>query len=238
MTATLRQGDHTDLRTRSQPKRPRVVDRITIGHIAPVVLAVLAAVLVAVAISDRSATTQVAVASGLIPAGAPVDRSDTHLVSMHSADAALRSGLLPASSVNSGWVAAVAIVAGDPITRSEVARAASGTGGLGSMSLPVPISNADGGQIVAGDLVDVIAENGANGAQYVAQGLRVLSVPSFSSASGVLSTSADAYYVVVAVDRPTALRLAAALAGSSSQGSSADIEVVRTTGESPERGGD
>jgi Flp pilus assembly protein CpaB len=216
----------------------RLTDRITFGHVAPVVLAVVAAMLVAAVLSDRSMTTQVPIAATSIPAGAAIGTRDTRLVSVHSGDTAVRSGLLPADDLGRGWVATVEIVAGDPITRSEVARAASGPGGLGSMSIPVSMAHADGGAIVAGDLVDVIADNGANGAQYIAQGLRVLSVPSATTSTGVLASDAGSYYVVVAVDRPTALRLSAAVAGTGGPGSSSGIDVVRTTGEAPTATGD
>jgi len=233
MTTTVRRSQNDDAATRGPRRRRNLGDRLTIGHAAPVVLAVVAGALVAAALSQTGSTTEVPVASGAIAAGAPVNASDTRLVAVHSGDTAVRAGLLPAGNLSGGWVATVSINSGDPITRSEVSHAASGTGGLGAMSLPVPIANADGGAIVAGDLVDVIATSGPNGAQYIAQGLRVISVPSASSGAGVLATASDDYYVVVAVDRATALRLATALATSNGQGSSAGIEVVRTTGELP-----
>ncbi|MGH9126213.1 MAG: hypothetical protein ACRDZ8_16035 [Acidimicrobiales bacterium] len=183
--------------------------------------------------SERGSTTTIPVAAHPIAVGATVNAGDTRIVTVHSSDTGVLSGILPVSSVGAGWVATVPIVAGDPITRSEVARAASGTQGLGAMSVPAAVADADGGQIVAGDLVDVISMNSTGGGpQYVAQGLRVLSVAPPSSSSGVLTTGNGDYYVVVAVDRPTALRVASALAAGSA-GNSSGVLVVRTTGETP-----
>lgn len=231
MTATARANRRQAATVKPLRKRRRLSDRITFGHAAPVILAVGAGVFNMIALADRSATTQVPVANGPIVAGATVDSGDTHLVTVHSGDSALRAGLLSPSSLRDGWVAAVAINAGDPITRSVVAHAASGQGGLGAMSIPVAVSHADGGAIVAGDHVDVMVQNGAGAAQYVAQDLRVLGVPSTRNGS-VLATSNNDYYVVVAVDRATALRLGNALAASSGgPGSSSGVQVVRTTGE-------
>ena len=212
-------------------RRRWLAGRLTWGHVLPVVLAVLAAVFAAVALGDRSSTTRVAVANGPIAAGVPVDGGDTRLVTVHAGDTSLRAGLLPAAGVVEGWVAAVAIRAGDPITRSEVVHPAAAGGGLGAMSVAVPVSHADGGAIVAGDQVDVIGGSGAgDGPVYIAQGLKVLNVAD-TRAGGVLTSGTGDYFVVVAVDRPTALRLSAALASSAGSAPSAGIQVVRTTGE-------
>ena len=101
---------------------------------------------------------------------------------------------------------------------------------LGEMSISVPMQQAAGGTITVGDLVDVIASTGPSGAYYVAQGLRVLGVAPITSASGVLEGSTGSYFVVVAVSKQTALRIATALAAQGGSGA-ADIEIVRSTGE-------
>jgi Flp pilus assembly protein RcpC/CpaB len=99
------------------------------------------------------------------------------------------------------------------------------------MSVAVPMQQAAGGRISPGDLVDVIAAQGPNGAYYVAQSLRVLAVAPTSASSGVLSGGTTDYFVVVAVGKQTALRIAAALGGQGSGGAGNDIEIVRSTGE-------
>jgi Flp pilus assembly protein CpaB len=99
------------------------------------------------------------------------------------------------------------------------------------MSISVPVQQAAGGKIGPGDLVDVIVASGAGGAHYVAQGLRVLSVAPTSAAGGVLGGLSTNYYVIVAVDKQTALHLAAALGLDSAGSTGAQIEIVRSTGE-------
>lgn len=176
--------------------------------------------------------TSIVVADGPVPAGSPIDRADTRLVSIHDSDEAMTSGLLSPAQVARGWVAAVPVRAGEPITASEVRKASAGPL-LGQMSIAVPVQQAAGGSIGPGDLVDVIAANGQGGASYVAQGLRVLSVAPLSSASGVLGGGTVNYFVVVAVDKQVALRIAAALGGQGAEGTENQIEIVRSTGEAP-----
>ncbi|MCU4186434.1 hypothetical protein K6U06_18850 [Acidiferrimicrobium sp. IK] len=207
----------------------RLGSRWTVGHVAPVVLAVLAAVFVLAALQDRGATVLVPVASAPIPAGAAVNGSDTRLVKVHRSDAAVVSGLLPSGDLRAGWVAVSRIEAGEPVTRGAVTQGPVGASGLGSMSIPVPVDRADGGAIAAGDRVDVIVSSGS-GASYVAQGLTVVGV-SPTKTSGVLAGATSDFYITVAVDRPTALRLTAALGTSGSTGSTGALEVVRSTGE-------
>lgn len=204
----------------------RLGSRWTVGHVAPVVLAVLAAVFVLAALRDRAAMVLVPVASAPIPAGAAVNAFDTRLVQVHRSDAALVSGLLPRGDLSAGWVAASRIDAGEPISRGALTHETAGASGLGSMSIPVPVDRADGGAIVAGDRVDVIVTSGS-GASYVAQGLMVVGVAP-SKTSGVLAGATSDFYITVAVDRPTALRLTAALG---TTGSAGGLEVVRSTGE-------
>ena len=209
--------------------RRRWGQRVTLGHVVPVVLALLAALFVLVGLRDRAATVQVPVALGAISAGSPVNASDTRLVSVHRGDRAVTAGLVSADQLGSGLVAATPIQAGDPITASEVAHGATAGSGLGSMSIPVPVDQADGGDIAAGDRVDVIA-SGAGTATYVAQGLGVLAV-SPRATSGILADPSGDFWVTVAVDRATALRVAAAMGSSTSTGSSGGLQVVRSTGE-------
>jgi Flp pilus assembly protein CpaB len=150
------------------------------------------------------------------------------MVTMHADDSGARAGLLTLADLHSSQnlVAAVLIHSGDPITRSEIVRSAGPTG-LASMSLPVPVAHANGGSIVVGDRVDVIG-HGTGVAEYVARGLQVLAVAPASSSSGLgASTSNSTFYIVVAVDSDTALRLSQALGNSNTGGA---VDVIRTTG--------
>jgi Flp pilus assembly protein CpaB len=208
-------------------RRPR---RWTTGSIAPVVLAVLAAGFGYAALQDRSALTTIVVANALVPPGAPLNAANTRLVKVHAADNALVQGVLSPSSLAGGWVAAVAVGSGQPITDSEVVRP-SKSPALGEMSIAVPVQQAAGGRIGAGDLVDVIASSADGGARYVAQGLRVLAVAPTSSAGGALGGLSTSYYVIVAVNKMTALHLAAALGAQGEGAPGGQMDIVRSTGE-------
>jgi Flp pilus assembly protein CpaB len=203
--------------------------RWTTGSIVPVVLAVLAAGFGYAALQDRSAMTAIVVASTFVPAGSAVNAGNTRTVTVHASDMALVHGVISPSSLAGGWVAAVALGTGQPITDSEVMRP-SRVPALGEMSIAVPLQQAVAGKIVAGDLVDVIAPNGDGGARYVAQGLRVIAVAP-TSAAGVLGGLSTSYYVLVAVGKQTALRLAAALGVQGAGGTGGQLEIVRSTGE-------
>jgi Flp pilus assembly protein CpaB len=198
------------------------------------VLAVLAAGFGYAALQDRSAVTSIVVASSVVPAGAPVDAGNTRLVKVHASDTALVQGVLSPSSLADGWTAAVAVGRGQPITVSEVVKPSSAPV-LGEMSIAVPVQQAAGGRLAPGDLVDVIAsragEGGGGGADYVAQGLRVVAVAPTSTASGVLGGGSTGYYVIVAVDKQTALHLAAALGLEGEGAPGGQMELVRSTGE-------
>jgi Flp pilus assembly protein CpaB len=209
----------------------RLGARWTPSHLWPVLFALLAAVVVVMALQDRSATVWVAVANGSIPPGSAITAADTRLVKAHRGDGALLAGLISVRAVgSSSLVAATEIDSGDPITASVVTPAGA-AGGMGSMSIPVGVDQAAGGGIGPGDRVDVIVAS-AGSASYVAQGLTVLSVAP-SRTTGVLADgSSTGFWVVVAVDRSEALRVAAAIGDSSSAGQGG-IMVVRAGAQAP-----
>jgi Flp pilus assembly protein CpaB len=210
-------------------RRPR---RLSTASIVPLVVAVLAAGFGYEALQDRSAMTDIVVASAMVAPGAPVNSTDTRLVSVHVTDEALTRGLLSPAQMAQGWVAAVRVAAGEPITASEVARPATGPP-MGDMSIAVPVQQAAGGTLVPGDRVDVIAASGQGGAFYVAQDLRVIEVAPSASASGVLGGGTASYFIVVSVNKATALRLAAALGGQGGVAGNGFVQIVRSTGERP-----
>lgn len=208
-------------------RRPR---RVTAGVAVPVVLGVLAAGFAYEALQSRSATTDVVVARSTVVAGAPVDSADTRAVKVRSEDRSLLRDMVPPSEMEEGWVAAVPIRAGEPVTSSELSRPAKGPR-LGQMSIAVPVDEAVGGRLTTGDRVDVISSNAEGSAYYVAQGLEVLAVAQISP-DGALLGSSTSYYVVVAVGKQTALHIAAALGAQAAGGSGAGgVELVRSSGE-------
>jgi hypothetical protein len=99
------------------------------------------------------------------------------------------------------------------------------------MSLAVPLTDADGGNIVTGDRVDVIVA-GPQTAAYAAQDVLVLSASS-SSAASLLGVPGSNYFLTLAVGKATALRIATALASSGTN----SVQVVRSNGEKPAQDG-
>ena len=211
---------------RPRSHRPR---RLSSGSIAPIVFAVLAAGFGYEALQDRSAMTTIVVASAAIPAGMLLDAADTRLVRVHAMDAAMMPGLLIPSKVAQGWVAAIRVQAGEPLTLSELQKPFTGAP-LGQMSIAVPVQQAAGGAITPGDRVDVIASD-EGGAYYVAQDLRVIVVAPTSVGSGPLGGALTNYFVVVAVDKRVALQVATAVGAQGGAGAGSEVEIVRSTGE-------
>jgi len=212
-------------------RKGRPAQRWTPGHVLPFVLAVFAVIFVLAALADRSAQTSVVVASRQIPAGATINAGDTRTIKMRTGDADALSGLLGPAQVTGGLVAATAIGPGEPIIRTETLSGPASAVGLGSMSLPIPADQADGGAIAVGDQVDDVIAGTATGASYIAQDLTVLAT-STPATTGVLAGTNTNYSITVAVDQPTALRLAVALAAASTSGGNT-LEVIRSTGETP-----
>jgi len=217
---------------RPRSRRP-VGGRLSLGHVVPLALAVLAGVLVLAGLKDRSATESVAVATHSISAGQALTAADFRWVSVHRSDGSVVTGMINPSDAAGPWVAAVDIPSGAPVALSELTRSSPALG-LGSMSIQVPPSHADGGALQPGDRVDVISAASGQ-AVYLATDLDVLAVD--QTQGGVLGSVQDSsYYVTVAVDRTTALRLAAAL-GASSAGGASTVELVRSTGEAASTSG-
>jgi Flp pilus assembly protein CpaB len=194
------------------------------------VLALLAGGFGYEALQDRSAMVSIPVAASPVPAGSPIDVADTKLVRVHATDRTLTRDLFDASDLHEGWDAAVRLFPGEPITLSEVAKPSVG-GALGAMSIEVPIEHAAGGSLSPGDLIDVIATDGDGGAFYVAQGIRVISVAPSPLGVGAFGATSENYFVVVAVDKRTALKISAALGDSSTGGGTGGLELVRSTRE-------
>jgi Flp pilus assembly protein CpaB len=200
------------------------------GHLLSLVLAVIAAVAVLAALQGQSATRSVPIAARSVAAGAELSAADFRIVTMHANDASMIPGLLTPQEVV-GRTSTVPIVAGDPITQAETSSSPPAGSGLGEMSLAVPLTDADGGNIVTGDRVDVIVA-GLQTAAYVAQDVLVLSASSSSPASLLVAPGGN-YFLTLAVSKETALRIATALASSGNN----TVQVVRSDGEKPTQDG-
>jgi Flp pilus assembly protein CpaB len=208
-------------------RRQRLGHRLTLAHVAPVALGIVAAVLILAGLKDRSAVQEVAVANHAIPAGQFVTAADVRWVPVHRGDGLVAAGLVGRSELIGAWVASVSIPDGSPIAAAEISPR-SAASGLGSMSIQLPPARADGGALKPGDRVDVVSVASGQ-AVYVASNLLVLAVDRGSG--GVLGGVQDSsYYVTVAVDPPTALRIASAQ-GVSVAGAGAQVELIKLPSE-------
>ena len=182
-------------------RRPQ---RWTLGHVLPVVLAIFTLIFVLAALRDRTTQTSVVVAAQQIPAGAAINTGDTRVVKMGASDARHLTGLITPAQLKGTLTAAAPIGPGEPILTGQTVTGPAGGTGLGAMSIPIPVDQADGGAIAVGDQVDIISGS-TSGATYVAQHLSVLAVAA-PKTTGVLSAAATSYSITVAVNQPTALR--------------------------------
>ncbi|MGH8874645.1 MAG: SAF domain-containing protein, partial [Acidimicrobiia bacterium] len=204
-----------------EPIRLRgILSRVSAGHVLIVLAGLLAVLLNLAVLRSQDDARLVAVAAVDIPVGSTVAAGQLRLAEVDAAPDVLARLVSDLGSLE-GQIAVRPIAAGALVARDDL-RPAAAPLGLRAMSVPVPVEHAAGGELRAGDRVDVIqVVDGVPG--YVVAGAEVLSVP--DRQAGPLA-STGGYFVVVAVDADTALALAAAL----DQGS---IEVVRSTGAAP-----
>jgi Flp pilus assembly protein CpaB len=184
-----------------------------------VLAAVLAFTVNLVVLRSRDDTTPVAAVRTGVVAGEVVDSADIRLVEV-DVDADILSSLFQANEVQQlvGMVATRQLVPGELLNRSALIPAA-GAGGLRAMSVPIDPAHAVGGDLVAGDRIDLIHVTEA-GPQYVLVGAEVLSV---ATPDGAALTGSTGFYVVIAVTEASALKVAAAI-------NDGKIELVRSTG--------
>ncbi|HEU4320360.1 MAG TPA: SAF domain-containing protein [Acidimicrobiia bacterium] len=205
-----------------KPARRRVGRRLSATHVLIAVVVVLAFVLNLIVLQDRDATVLVAIAERPIATGSVLDAEAVRLVPV-DADFEGLSGIVTEAEMAGyeGWVLNRSVAEGSIIEVTALGSPTT-TPGLRTMSLPIPIEHAAGGQIVSGDRVDVIAVNDGL-AEYIATNLEVVAV---SEDGGGALGSVGGYHVVVNVEADQALALAAALNADS-------IELVRSTGADP-----
>jgi Flp pilus assembly protein CpaB len=189
------------------------------SHLLIAVAVLLAFIFNFLALQDRGETALVAVAETDLPAGARLTPSDIRFVPV-AADFAGLEGLVGESdwAAMEGWVLTRSLEQGSVVDRLSLGEPTAGDG-LRSMSIPVPVENAAGGLLVAGDVVDVVSvTDGA--ARFVASGVSVVSVA--PRETGGIGGSAG-YHLVVSVTAEEALAVAEAIDAGS-------VEVIRATG--------
>lgn len=206
------------------PRRP-LRSRFSMAHVVMVLAALIAFVLVLVVLRDRSQHVFVGVAVVDVEQGSRLTAGSVELTRIPAVAAAALRDLVDADemqrALDEGAVASRSIQAGTTLRATDLHSGGSDGRLDRVMSFEIDSARAAAGSLVAGDIVDVLAAHGDDGAEVVAQGIEVVAARSgsggFGSSSLVLS---------LAVDPPTALRLAAAAAGD-------DVFVVRSTGAKP-----
>ncbi len=167
--------------------------------------------------------TQMAVSSVNLVPGRALELQHTELTPL-DAEEPVAAALISQTELPEyeGWVVTRPAAAGSLLTKTGL-RAPLTTLGSRAMSLPIGTEHAVGGDLVPGDLVDVIRVDDEKAA-FVATAVPVLAVS--SQAEGALGLSSGGFFVVLEVDDRTALTLALALAH-------AEVEVLRSTGSVP-----
>ena len=187
--------------------------------------ALLAFVLVVSLLQDRTLTARILVADDDILPGTVITPALVREIEI-PADSELVGMVATLDAVSSGSLsAAQRIGPGDPVTLTAVATTAA-SGALRVMSLPVDRVDAVGGDLVAGDRIDVISVESSQ-ASFVAIDLEVLATQSADTRSGALgSASLTTYFVTVAIDSETSLEVALAM-------QTGEVSIVRSTGAQP-----
>lgn len=211
--------------------------RLSGGHLLMIVAGLLAFVLTLVALSDRGSTVTVAVATTDLAPGTAITESVVKAVELPSSSP-LASSLVRYEDVATGpeQYTSRRVPEGEPISKQAVAGKRA-SANQREVSIAVDPANAVGGEIAAGDIIDVIAvasgalpdestgvgpTGGVTTSCRIVAGAEVLHV-SGGSSSGLAGTSGG-FSVTIAVPRENSeLVTTAAKEGGS-------IHLVRATG--------
>jgi len=208
-------------------RRRNPLTRLSAAHLLMLLAAVLAFATNLVVLRDHDETRAVVVAAVNLPAGRPVEATHLRAVEV-DVDDAVYSKLIPweQAAVLVGQVTSHPIDEGVLIGMTDF-RDPAGPAGLRSMSIPIDTEHAVGGELAAGDRIDLILV-GDEGPRYILAAAEVLAVSSIGELGALASGD---FYIVVAIDADQALLLAEAIRDGR-------IEVVRSTGAVPiERSG-
>jgi Flp pilus assembly protein CpaB len=201
--------------------RRALTSRVSTGHVVMVVAGLLGALLTLSALRAANDTQPVLVAARDIVPGTVIDGRSLHTASIH-ADSVVLSTLFDASALDSlqGQVAVARIPAGSLVTHDDVRSASAGRAPR-AMSFAIPVSNAVGGALDAGDRVDVLSvQHNTGRSKYVATDVQVLAFSNHGS--GALQGSQDAS-ITLAVSPRVAANIASAL-------ETGTVTLVRATG--------
>lgn len=208
----------------AEPRRRGLRDRLSAGHWLVLIAFGLAFTLNYALLRGGDERIAITVAAATIVPGQVVTEADLRVTHV-GADDLIAARFVGASDVDAllGGVATTRIATGDPLPRSAVVPA-QGADLLRTMSIPIDPAHAVGGDLRAGDRIDVITV-GETRARYIAEGVEIVAVAD-RDGGGALGAHLAGYHVVLAVDPVTALQLAAAVR-------SGGLEIIRATGSSP-----
>ncbi len=195
--------------------------RVSGGHLVMLLAGLLGAILTIAALQSADHRVDVLVARHDLAPGDTVQASDLRTVRVN-ADANAMAALVRADDLDElvGEVAVARVGRGRFVARDDFEHAGASRARR-SMSFSIDRSRALDGELVAGDVVDVVAADARSGeARYVATAAEVLRVAGTSR--GALGGD-DTMTVTLAVDPDTALAIATALHGN-------DLTLVRATG--------
>ena len=203
-------------------RRRNPLARVSAAHLLMLLAAVLAFATNLVVLRNHDETRAVVVAAINLPAGRVVESIHLRAVEV-DVDDTVYSKLIPWTHAAAlvGQVTSHPIVEGVLLGMTDF-RNPSGPAGLRSMSVPIDAEHAVGGELAAGDRIDLILV-GDDGPHYVLVSAEVLAV---SSTGELGALSSRDFYIVVAVDAEQALLVAEAIRDGR-------IEVVRSTGAVP-----
>ena len=179
--------------------------RFGTAHLIAVAAGLVAALLLLSWTRSQDQVLSVVVAANEIGVGATVDVADLRRVEIPAA-ASIATSIVPGVELESlvGRVSTRSILVDEPILRSDLRLAASNTG-LRAMSISLPPSNAVGGDLAVGDLVDVLVVSDDT-SRFVAEQVPVLDLP--AQVTTGLVASASTWWVTLGVEGVEALEIA------------------------------
>ncbi len=200
------------------PFRARRLPRLSLGHVAVALAALLAFVANVALLRSNDDTTAVVVAAHAIEAGQTVGVGDLETARVRG-DASVMAGLLTSFDGLDGRVARRRLEAGELIGSQDLLSEPA-PDGLRAMAIPVTAAHAAGGSIRVGDRVDLVDVGQDGIASYVVRAAPVISVSSVETGA-LTGTTHD--HIVIGVDAGAALAVAEAIDDGS-------VDVIVTTG--------
>jgi Flp pilus assembly protein CpaB len=201
------------------PPKRKLTTQLGPLHLVAIVSGILAFLVVLTWMRSQQDVIEVATADQAIRSGNVITPAMIGTMEI-PADATFGDRLVTVQEIAgvAGSVATRSISPGEPILDSDL-RGIRTREGLRAMSVPIDINRAVGGDLAAGDRVDIVGFD-TEGARYIAAGIEVLSVP--DAGQNAFGTNSG-FAVTIAVSDLEALEIAEAL-------EFGDIHILRSTG--------